>query len=123
MKAYEIAGGYAHICDCCEIDDGRPTLSWSERDFDLCFSCISGLFFEYIAKLDKEQESIIIKRQQISEKLRNKIFDRDNNQCIECKSTKELQIDHIIPFSLGGKTTEDNLQTLCKTCNCSKGNK
>ena len=33
------------------------------------------------------------------------------------------EIDHIIPVSKGGLTTEDNLQTLCWRCNRSKGNK
>ena len=34
-----------------------------------------------------------------------------------------LQIDHKIPFSLGGLTVLDNLQTLCSECNLSKGNR
>ena len=34
-----------------------------------------------------------------------------------------LEIDHILPVSKGGLTTEDNLQTLCWRCNRSKGAK
>ena len=41
-------------------------------------------------------------------------------ECTNCNSTKELTIDHIIPVSLGGCTTWDNLQILCRSCNSSK---
>lgn len=34
-----------------------------------------------------------------------------------------FQIDHIFPMSKGGKTTEDNLQLLCRSCNMKKGDK
>lgn len=34
----------------------------------------------------------------------------------------EMQGDHIIPWSQGGKTTNDNLQMLCQKCNNDKSN-
>ncbi len=61
--------------------------------------------------------------------LRDKIKKRD---CFTCKicgiSTNDeknllLEIDHIIPLSKGGITSEENLQTLCWRCNRSKGSK
>lgn len=36
------------------------------------------------------------------------------------KKKQDLEIDHILPISKGGKSTIDNLQTLCKTCNKEK---
>jgi 5-methylcytosine-specific restriction endonuclease McrA len=33
-----------------------------------------------------------------------------------------LHVDHIKPWSHGGETIEDNLQTLCATCNLGKSN-
>ena len=36
---------------------------------------------------------------------------------------EEMEADHIIPWSQGGKTTPDNLQMLCKKCNREKSDK
>ena len=66
---------------------------------------------------------IVISRMTIPEALRNEIFERDGYKCTQCGSVDSLQIDHIQPFSKGGKTVKDNLQTLCKTCNVKKGNR
>jgi hypothetical protein len=55
--------------------------------------------------------------------LRKLIFIRDNYLCTNCGADKDLSIDHIIPWSLGGKTEYHNLQTLCRRCNSSKGNR
>ncbi len=35
----------------------------------------------------------------------------------------EMEGDHIKPWSLGGKTIQDNCQMLCKDCNSQKTNK
>lgn len=64
----------------------------------------------------------------ISVGLRYQILKRDNFKCRICgaspakDSSVELHIDHIIPYSKGGKTTDDNLQTLCAACNLGKSN-
>ena len=41
--------------------------------------------------------------------------------CLHCGSTEHITIDHVIALSQGGSNTKNNLQPLCKTCNCSKG--
>jgi 5-methylcytosine-specific restriction endonuclease McrA len=41
--------------------------------------------------------------------------------CFNCKSTKELVIDHIVPRRRGGTNDLTNLQLLCKVCNFRKG--
>ena len=124
MKAYEIIGGYAHICDMCNKDDGRPTLYWKEKDFDLCYECLEKLYKynNFITNNDKDTMGIKVIRKTINEELRNKIFKRDGYKCKKCGSKKDLVIDHIIPFSKGGTTEINNLQTLCKNCNKKKGN-
>ena len=45
------------------------------------------------------------------------------HQCMKCGSLKNLQLDHIVPRSLGGPNEFDNLQILCRSCNCKKGNR
>lgn len=35
---------------------------------------------------------------------------------------EQMQADHIVPWSKGGKTTFDNLQMLCRACNLMKSN-
>ncbi len=62
-----------------------------------------------------------------SKSLRYDVLTRDNYKCVICgRSTSDkvkLHVDHIIPYSLGGETTLDNLQTLCSDCNLGKSNK
>jgi hypothetical protein len=60
--------------------------------------------------------------------LRFKIFKRDNYKCVMCGRSPattfgiELHANHIIPWTKGGKTREDNLNTLCNECNIGKSN-
>lgn len=55
--------------------------------------------------------------------MRDFIFRRDGYRCVNCGSMHSLQVDHIIAYSLGGKTVPENGQTLCQTCNLLKSNK
>ncbi len=67
-------------------------------------------------------------KREIGLSLRYKILKRDNYKCCICgaspakDSSVELHIDHILPWSKGGETTEENLQTLCSKCNLGKSN-
>jgi hypothetical protein len=55
------------------------------------------------------------------------ILARDKWTCRSCGRTAKdgvtLEVDHIIPRSLGGTDAPENLQTLCKKCNIGKSNK
>lgn len=61
-----------------------------------------------------------------SPRLRFEVLVRDKFTCRFCGASPSkdpsvtLHIDHIMPWSKGGKTTLDNLQTLCATCNLGK---
>jgi hypothetical protein len=77
-----------------------------------------------------EHESIKIKRtpRNINLKLRFKVLQRDNFRCCSCGASPakdpdvELHVDHILPWSKGGETLIENLQTLCSKCNLGKSN-
>ena len=62
-----------------------------------------------------------VERGRVSNKLRFRVYNRDHNRCVKCGSRRNLEIDHIIPISKGGKTVYSNLQTLCHRCNVIKG--
>ena len=53
--------------------------------------------------------------------VRRLVFARDGGRCVECDSNFDLQYDHVLPVSLGGATTVENLQLLCADCNQRKG--
>lgn len=61
-------------------------------------------------------------------RLRFQVLQRDHFKCRQCGASPattagvELHIDHIMPWSKGGETTPDNLQTLCSKCNLVKSN-
>lgn len=60
-------------------------------------------------------------RPHIPNSLRFAVYERDNYTCLHCGTSEQLSLDHIHPYSLGGKDTRDNLQTLCRPCNSRKG--
>ena len=61
------------------------------------------------------------RRDTILASLRERIYRRDGYRCLRCGAVHDLTLDHIYPVSLGGTDAEDNLQTLCRSCNSSKG--
>ena len=51
---------------------------------------------------------------------------RDNNTCQVCGKIlldREIEIDHVIPYSRGGTSDESNLRVTCMECNRKKGKK
>jgi len=54
------------------------------------------------------------------------VFLRDRFSCQYCGDrlpTHDLTFDHVIPRSLGGRTTWDNVVAACAPCNLAKGNR
>jgi hypothetical protein len=61
------------------------------------------------------------KREPIPKDVKLAVWARDEGRCVECDSDFDIQYDHIIPFSMGGASTVENLQLLCARCNQVKG--
>ena len=60
----------------------------------------------------------------VPRKLKDKLLYKSGYQCTwvspeghRCEETWGLEIDHILPWSRGGRTREDNLQVLCRAHN------
>lgn len=109
---YISSGGYAHTE--CEVVMDIQNLN---------------KFISYLSEKIKFKNSVAGQRALMTSSLRRKILNRDNYTCQKCGNStfKEpnllLEIDHKVPLSKGGMTTENNLQVLCWRCNRSKGAK
>ena len=63
----------------------------------------------------------IVRTKPITKCLKKRILTRDGNRCVECGSTKWLEIAHIEPYRVGGNNADDNLRTLCNPCHQAEG--
>jgi hypothetical protein len=65
----------------------------------------------------------------ISLGLRFRVLHRDHFKCVLCGDHPArnpdcmLHVDHVIPWSRGGKSRESNLRTLCARCNIGRGDR
>lgn len=61
--------------------------------------------------------------------LRFRVLHRDRFKCVLCGDHParnlecRLHVDHIVPWSKGGRTQEDNLRALCEGCNVGRSNR
>lgn len=67
-------------------------------------------------------------RRNVSERQRFRVLLRDGFSCTSCGASPlksrdvELHVDHVVPWSEGGETEDDNLAAKCSRCNLGKGN-
>jgi hypothetical protein len=81
----------------------------------------SGIY-PYI--LTKEEKYLSIRS--FTDAMKQKVYEKQNGICKKCEKhfdISEMEADHITPWHLGGKTTEDNCQLLCKNDNRIKSGK
>ena len=75
---------------------------------------------------NKQKEIYHRTKREINKRLRYKVLMRDNKTCCICGRSQSstpglvLHVDHIKPWSKGGETVMENLQTLCQDCNLGK---
>ena len=104
---------------CVNNKDKKKTISAKQ---DLCIDKLIFLQNETSAEKQSDRMNPIKQHiRYISPYLKKQIWERDQGQCTyahpkskrRCISKHLLQIDHIRPFSLGGRTTLKNLRLLC----------
>ena len=78
--------------------------------------------FQYVVSGEEKWLSI----RTFDEKTRIEAYEKQKGICVKCSEEfklKEMQADHITPWSKGGKTIADNCQMLCAKCNRTKSDK
>ena len=86
----------------------------------------SGIY-EYV--LSKDYDPFAerhLKLRQFTDKQKRIAYEKQQGICTICKQhfdIDEMEGDHIIPWSRGGETKQENCQMLCKNCNSKKSNK
>lgn len=79
-------------------------------------------------EFERLREKSVAQSRTINEKIRLKVFKRDNYACVICGKSPAnyrgviLHLDHIKPFSKGGDNSLENLRTLCNKCNLGRNN-
>lgn len=76
--------------------------------------------YEYV--LDGDERHLSIRA--FSPKMARTAYERQKGICATCGKhfgIEQMQADHIVPWSKGGRTTADNCQMLCRDCNLKKG--
>lgn len=128
-KSYRFQENF-ELCQYCESEYANPAYSAISEDVVLCNFC-ANKFLNVVHKAQYGQfiswpdTSPVVqkgyKKKRIGNSLRMAVYERDGFKCVTCGVQKNLTCDHIKPESLGGETTFENLQTMCKSCNSSKG--
>ena len=102
-----------------------------KNDNETIIEFIESAILKSLPKEISTQEKLkkINRRRSINDTTRYAVLERAGFKC-QCCGMKPLKnndvilhIDHIIPYSLGGSDSIDNLQVLCDKCNISKRNK
>lgn len=94
-----------------------------EIGIDICDQCAGKVHSAYEAWHggNSFKPTNVKRKKKISPKLALSIYRRDGFRCKHCGLTGDLTVDHILAESKGGSSNEENLQTLCRSCNSKKG--
>jgi len=118
-------------------DIQKPLSKFHVASYERKFSSWRNALEKFVDYCNKQEEYLPVNNSKsgirettrtINLRLRFKILKRDNFKCVKCgvspasNPVVKLEIDHIIPWSKGGETIEENLETLCLMCNQGKSN-
>ncbi len=106
------------------VRKGRKSRTFEPEDIKEAINKLNQKRGNFYLCNDVWQSICRVERGKVSNKMRFSIYERDGYRCRKCGRSGrfyDLEIDHIIPIAKGGKSTYDNLQTLCHRCNVNKG--
>lgn len=85
-------------------------------------NCLNQKRGSFYMNNDVWQSICRVERGKVTNRIRFMVYKRDGYRCRMCgRKTNDLEVDHIYPIAKGGKSTLNNLQTLCHRCNVKKG--
>jgi hypothetical protein len=103
--------------------------------FDICVEFLASRSGLTIEQLRRETESSPTSSTEVRESrginlsLRHAVMHRDRFRCVLCGRSPatdlqcQIHIDHIVPWSKGGKTVLENLRCTCSQCNIGRSNR
>ena len=117
------------ICQYCQEDYAADYYSKINPEVILCNSCADSIlnvvhkaqYGRFISWPEIQKAPIGYTKKVIGIKLRLQVYERDGFKCVTCGVQKNLSLDHIKPEVIGGESALENLQTMCTSCNSSKG--
>lgn len=117
------------LCKNCQKNQAASEYFNVDNSIFLCHPCAENImenvhmarYGEYIRWKNKPKQKPEYVKKIIPAKLKVQVHEKYGYKCVNCGTHKDLTCDHIKPEILGGKATLDNLQTMCKSCNSSKG--
>lgn len=91
---------------------------------------VSGII-PYLLSDRTSQDEKHLSLRVFSDKQKKAAYERQNHKCPHCLAEgneteydyEAMQGDHIIPWSQGGRTVDDNVQMLCRDHNATKSGK
>ena len=110
---------YEHNLDGKDTSDLEEEISKLIKDDDVCNK--TGI---YAYLLSGEEKNLEIRA--FSQAMKEAAYEEQKGICKICRKhfeIEDMEADHIIPWSKGGKTSTDNCQMLCRKCNREKSDK
>jgi hypothetical protein len=109
--AYQVA-----VTVCAECERGWQNGAGLQVDLDPATVAVAQCDHEHIGRLDAETPARTVAS--VSPRMRRQVFARDRSRCTVpgCRSTKHLDVHHIVFQSRGGKHRLSNLTLLCSAC-------
>ncbi|MBI2893936.1 MAG: DEAD/DEAH box helicase family protein [Deltaproteobacteria bacterium] len=110
-----------------QAEFGRENRFWRTLypRFDLFrsqyYGCQARLLGGSSAPVPMPRSSEVPSASEPDEDVKEQVKGRDGDRCLACGTTRKLQVDHVVPVSVGGPNEPENLQTLCGQCNRAKG--